>query len=61
MKFTIPREKLFAPVQTVNGVVERRQTLPILSNLLLVAQDNALRLTATDMEVTYKLSYKTNT
>lgn len=51
MKFTIPREKLFAPVQTVNGVVERRQTLPILSNLLLVAQDNALSLTATDMEV----------
>ncbi len=51
MKFSIPRDKLFAALQVVNGVIERRQTLPILSNLLLVVKDNALALTGTDMEV----------
>ena len=38
-------------LQTVNGVVERRQTLPILSNLLLAITSETISLTATDMEV----------
>lgn len=38
-------------LQIVNGVVERRQTLPILSNLLLSIQEESLSLTTTDMEV----------
>jgi len=38
-------------LQTVNGVVERRQTLPILSNLLFSSGEEGIRLTATDMEV----------
>src|SRR3990172_10411589 len=51
MKFSIHREQLLPALQIVNGVVERRQTLPILSNLLLVAEKKSLTLTATDMEV----------
>ena len=51
MKFTIDRESLLKPLQTVQGVVERRQPLPILSNLLLSLQDELLSVTATDMEV----------
>ena len=51
MKFTISREELLPALQIVNGVVERRQTLPILSNLLLNVSSDAMRLTATDMEV----------
>src|SRR5690606_25864165 len=51
MKFTIEREVLLPALQTVNGVVERRQTLPILSNLLLTAGNKGMRFTATDMEV----------
>ena len=51
MKFIIDRESLLKPLQTVQGVVERRQTLPILSNLLLSLQDELLSVTATDMEV----------
>jgi DNA polymerase-3 subunit beta len=51
MKFTIAREALLEPLQTIQGVVERRQTLPILSNLLIVCRDDQLSLTATDMEV----------
>jgi len=51
MKLTISRESLLEPLQLVAGVVGRRQTLPILSNLLLVAEDNSLTITGTDQEV----------
>ena len=51
MKLTISRETLLDPLQLVAGVVGRRQTLPILSNLLLVAEDNSLTITGTDQEV----------
>jgi len=37
MKFTTSREALLRPLQLVTGVVERRQTLPVLANLLVVA------------------------
>jgi DNA polymerase-3 subunit beta len=42
---------LLKPLQAVIGVVERRQTMPILSNILLVARDGELAVTATDLEV----------
>jgi len=51
MKFTISREALLKPLNLVAGVVERRQTLPILSNVLLVLEGKQLSLTGTDLEV----------
>ena len=51
MKFSAAREALLKPLQAVIGVVERRQTMPILSNVLLVAKDGQLLVTATDLEV----------
>ncbi|MDF2182541.1 DNA polymerase III subunit beta [Neptuniibacter sp. CAU 1671] len=51
MKFVISREALIKPLQLVAGVVERRQTLPVLSNILLVAEDDQLSMTGTDLEV----------
>lgn len=51
MKFTISREALLKPLQLVAGVVERRQTLPVLSNVLLRLQGSVLSLTGTDLEV----------
>jgi DNA polymerase-3 subunit beta len=51
MKFTASREALLKPLQAVIGVVERRQTMPILANVLLVAKDGQLAVTATDLEV----------
>jgi DNA polymerase III subunit beta len=51
MKFTIQREQLLKTLQLVTGVVERRQTLPVLSNLLVKATDNRLQFTGTDLEV----------
>ncbi len=51
MKFTIQREVFLQPLSQVVGVVERRQTLPVLANFLLVARDGRLSVTGTDMEV----------
>lgn len=51
MKFTVTREALLKPLQLVSGVVERRQTLPVLANVLLVLEDTHLSLTGTDLEV----------
>jgi DNA polymerase-3 subunit beta len=51
MKLTASREELLAPLQSVIGVVERRQTMPILANVLLSAHDNRLSVTGTDLEV----------
>ncbi|MCZ6770445.1 MAG: DNA polymerase III subunit beta [Proteobacteria bacterium] len=51
MKFTAAREALLKPLQAVIGVVERRQTMPILSNVLLIVGDGQLSVTATDLEV----------
>ena len=51
MKFVCSREALLRPLNVVVGVVERRQTLPILANVLLSLVGNKLSLTGTDLEV----------
>lgn len=51
MQFTIHREALMKPLQRVQGVVERRQTLPILANILVVVKSQLLSLTGTDLEI----------
>ena len=51
MKFTISREAFLQPLSHVIGVVERRQTLPVLANFMLSVSDDRLTVTGTDMEV----------
>lgn len=51
MKFSVSREALLKPLQLVSGIVEKKQTLPALSNVLMVLQDNKLSLTGTDLEI----------
>ena len=51
MKFSAPREAILKPLQAVIGVVERRQTMPILSHILLRVTDGKLAITASDLEV----------
>ncbi|RUO35526.1 DNA polymerase III subunit beta [Aliidiomarina shirensis] len=51
MKFTISRDALLKPLQVVSGAVERRNTLPILSNVLIQVTEDSLRMTGTDLEV----------
>lgn len=51
MKTTIKREDLLGPLQQVIGAVERRQTLPILGNVLLKSMSGDITVTATDLEI----------
>ncbi|HZP84048.1 MAG TPA: DNA polymerase III subunit beta [Chthonomonadaceae bacterium] len=51
LKAICPRKDLFEAVQTVGHAVSGRSSLPILSHILLQAEDNALRLIATDLEL----------
>ncbi len=51
MKLTATREDILTPLQSVIGVVERRQTMPVLANVLLAARDGRLSITGTDLEV----------
>lgn len=47
----IDKDVLLKPLQAVAGIVERRHTLPILSNVMLEANGDALNLLATDLEI----------
>lgn len=51
MRFTVQRETMLKPLLLTSGVVERRQTLPILSNILLSVKPDSLSITSTDLEV----------
>lgn len=51
MHITVKREHLIKPLGVVAGVVERRKTLPILSNLLIRSTGGLITLTGTDLEV----------
>lgn len=56
MRFSTQRETLLKPMQQVVGVVERRQTLPVLANLLVHVKSGQLSLTGTDLEVEMRAS-----
>ena len=60
MKIALDREDFLKSLQSIIGVVERRQTMPILANVLFTAEDGILTLTATDLEVELiaKLGYQ---
>ena len=47
----IERDALLKPLQAVTGIVEKRHTLPILSNVLLERKQDQLQLVATDLEI----------
>ena len=50
MDFYITKEEIVSSLNTTLGVVEKRQTLPILANVLFEVDESTLRLTATDLE-----------
>ncbi len=51
MKFIINRDQLLTPLQHIVSVIEKRQTMPILSNVLINAGEDELVLTGTDLEI----------
>ncbi|AXT32717.1 DNA polymerase III subunit beta [Pseudoalteromonas tunicata] len=51
MQITIPRDQFLKPLIQVSGAIERKHTLPILSNVLLEIADGKLMMTGTDLEI----------
>lgn len=51
MKFTISRDQILAPLQQIVGVIEKRQTMAILSNVLVQVGKNNLTMTGSDTEI----------
>jgi DNA polymerase-3 subunit beta len=60
MEFKIEKETFVKALQKIQGIVEKRNTMPILSNALIEAADDNIYITATDLEVGIKSSYQTN-
>ncbi len=56
MKISTTKEALLQPLQAVSGVVEKRQTLPILANILINVANTRMTVTATDLEIEIRTS-----
>src|SRR5213079_610217 len=56
MEFSVTKSALLNELSTTQGVVERKTTIPILSNLLVEAQGSQLTITATDLELSIRTS-----
>ena len=50
MEITVKKEEIVSALSTTLGVVEKRQTLPILANVLFEVDENSFKLTATNLE-----------
>src|SRR5512136_502061 len=51
MKFSLPKESLLEELQLLQGIVEKRNTMPILANILMNVSGSEIELTGTDLEV----------
>ena len=56
MEITVSKAELLRELTATQGVVERKTTIPILSNYLFEAADGELRLTATDLDLSLRTS-----
>ena len=53
MEFTIDRDIFLKGLSHANGIIEKKTTLPILSNILIEAKDSKVKITATDLDIIY--------
>ena len=53
MEFTINRDIFLKALGHANGVIEKKTTLPILSNVLIEAKNSKVKITATDLDIIY--------
>ena len=59
MDIKINRDILLSPLSNVSGIIEKKQTLPILSNLLIEGENGIIKFIATDLEMQISLAIKT--
>src|SRR5450631_331908 len=58
MEFIIDKEIFLKSLQKIQGIVEKRTSMPILSNVLIEATESSIHITATDLEVGMKSTYQ---
>ena len=58
MKFESEKSEIVESLQLGASIAERRQTIPILANLKIVAINNSVQITATDLEIQVKINTK---
>jgi DNA polymerase III subunit beta len=58
MKLTIKKEEILKGLQRIQGVVEKKNTMPILSNMLLIADNSGVEIIATDLEIGLRGRYE---
>ena len=51
MEFTISRDTFLKLLSHAYGIIEKKTTLPILSNILIEAKNSKIRITATDLDI----------
>ena len=51
MKISVEKNIIFKSLSHVQSIVEKKNTIPVLSNILIEAKDNSLILSATDMDI----------
>lgn len=58
MKFSVAKEKILDELQLLQGIVEKRNTMPILANILMQVSSDRVELTGTDLEVGLKTHFE---
>ena len=53
MKFSISRDQLLKSLNYCQGVIEKRSTLPILTNVLIEVKNSSIKITATDLDLIF--------
>ena len=53
MEFSIDRDIFLKSLGRANGIIEKKTTLPILSNVLIEAKESKIKITATDLDIIY--------
>ena len=59
MQFIVKRDILLKSLNFVQGIVEKKNTLPILSNVLLQLKDKTLSIVATDLDIVFNKGFGT--
>ncbi|MDH4257824.1 MAG: DNA polymerase III subunit beta, partial [Candidatus Aminicenantes bacterium] len=57
MKFSIKKEDISDELQLLQGIVEKRNTMPILANILVTVKDKEIEIIGTDLEVGLKTHF----
>ncbi|HCS47888.1 MAG: DNA polymerase III subunit beta [Candidatus Aminicenantes bacterium RBG_19FT_COMBO_58_17] len=61
MKFSVVKEAILAELQLLQGIVEKRNTMPILANILITAGEDKVEMTGTDLEVGLRTHFPVKT